>query len=86
MSTKLRVLALMHRHLVPPETIPEGTDLVVLPGGFANVENLVGTEGKGWTYAKYLLGHERTGITGVGASKRELALLKDFAATQLGRE
>ena len=46
-------------------------------------ENLVGVEGKGWTYAKYLLGHERTGITGVGASKRELTLLKEFAAKQL---
>jgi D-alanine-D-alanine ligase len=31
MSTKLRVLALMHRHLVPPDTIPEGTDLVSAP-------------------------------------------------------
>jgi D-alanine-D-alanine ligase len=30
-STKLRVLALMHRHLVPPDTIPEGTDLVSAP-------------------------------------------------------
>ena len=47
------------------------------------LENLVGMEGKGWTYAKYLLGHERTGITGVGASKRELTLLKEFAARQL---
>jgi D-alanine-D-alanine ligase len=28
---KLRVLALMHRHLVPPDTIPEGTDLVSAP-------------------------------------------------------
>ena len=37
---------------------------------------------KGWTYAKYLLGHERTGITGVGASKRELTLLKEIAAKQ----
>jgi alkylation response protein AidB-like acyl-CoA dehydrogenase len=46
------------------------------------VENLVGSEGKGWTYAKYLLGHERTGITGVGASKRELALLKEIVARQ----
>jgi len=46
------------------------------------VENLVGEEGKGWTYAKYLLGHERTGITGVGASKRELALLKEISAAQ----
>jgi alkylation response protein AidB-like acyl-CoA dehydrogenase len=46
------------------------------------VANLVGEEGRGWTYAKYLLGHERTGITGVGASKRELALLKEIAATE----
>jgi alkylation response protein AidB-like acyl-CoA dehydrogenase len=43
------------------------------------VENLVGDEGKGWTYAKFLLGHERTGIAGVGASKRELAAVKEIA-------
>jgi len=42
--------------------------------------NLVGQENKGWTYAKYLLGHERTGIAGVGRSKRELAFLKKIAA------
>ena len=30
-SGKLRVLALVHRHLVPPETLPEGTDLVSAP-------------------------------------------------------
>jgi alkylation response protein AidB-like acyl-CoA dehydrogenase len=46
------------------------------------VENLVGQENKGWTYAKYLLGHERTGIAAVGRSKRELAFLKRFAAGQ----
>ena len=46
------------------------------------VENLVGQENKGWTYAKYLLGHERTGIAAVGRSKRELGFLKRFAATQ----
>ncbi len=46
------------------------------------VQNLVGEEGKGWTYAKYLLGHERTGIAGVGASKRELATLKSIAKKQ----
>ena len=45
-------------------------------------ENLVGEPGKGWTYAKFLLGYERTGITGVGASKRELELLKDIARQQ----
>lgn len=41
--------------------------------------NLVGEENKGWTYAKYLLGHERTGIAAVGRSKRELARLKRLA-------
>jgi alkylation response protein AidB-like acyl-CoA dehydrogenase len=43
------------------------------------VANLVGQENKGWTYAKYLLGHERTGIAAVGRSKRELGLLKRLA-------
>ena len=43
------------------------------------VENLVGEENKGWTYAKYLLGHERTGIAAVGRSKRELQFLKRLA-------
>ena len=46
------------------------------------VENLVGEENKGWTYAKYLLGHERTGIARVGNSKRELSLLKSIAHEQ----
>ena len=43
------------------------------------VANLVGEENRGWTYAKYLLGHERTGIAAVGRSKRELARLKALA-------
>jgi alkylation response protein AidB-like acyl-CoA dehydrogenase len=43
------------------------------------VENLIGEENKGWTYAKFLLGHERTGIAGVGRSKRELKKLKAIA-------
>ena len=46
------------------------------------VENRVGEENKGWTYAKYLLGHERTGIARVGNSKRELSLLKSVAREQ----
>ncbi|MDB5961039.1 MAG: pimeloyl-CoA dehydrogenase large subunit [Massilia sp.] len=46
------------------------------------VANLVGQENKGWTYAKYLLGHERTGIAAVGRSKRELAFLKRYASKQ----
>ena len=47
------------------------------------VENLVHEEGKGWTVAKYLLGHERLNTGRIGASKRELARLKAFAAKQL---
>ncbi|KMW48207.1 acyl-CoA dehydrogenase family protein [Ralstonia insidiosa] len=43
------------------------------------VDNLIGEENRGWTYAKYLLGHERTGIARVGHSKRELAFLKRVA-------
>src|SRR5580698_4792250 len=46
------------------------------------VENLVGEENKGWTYAKFLLAHERTSNAGVGNCKRSLAQLKQIAATQ----
>ncbi len=46
------------------------------------VENLVGEEGRGWTYAKFLLSHERSGIAGVGASKRELRALKHIASQE----
>lgn len=47
------------------------------------VENRIGEENKGWTYAKFLLGHERTNIAGVGASKRELGRLKDIARKEM---
>ncbi|MRV72719.1 pimeloyl-CoA dehydrogenase large subunit [Duganella sp. FT92W] len=47
------------------------------------VTNLIGKENKGWTYAKYLLGHERTGIAAVGRSRKELHLLKRIAAKQM---
>lgn len=40
------------------------------------VENLVGEENKGWTYAKYLLTYERTNIAGVGFSVAALEKLK----------
>jgi alkylation response protein AidB-like acyl-CoA dehydrogenase len=43
------------------------------------VENLVGEENKGWTYAKHLLSHERTNIADVNRSKRELERLKNIA-------
>jgi len=43
------------------------------------VANLVGEENKGWTYAKYLLTHERTGIAGVGFARAGLATVKLIA-------
>ena len=43
------------------------------------VENLVGEENKGWTYAKFLLSHERTGIAGVGRCKRIVKRLHNVA-------
>ncbi len=51
------------------------------------VENLVGDENAGWTYAKYLLAHERTNIAGIGLSQRELQRLIAMArrADALGR-
>jgi alkylation response protein AidB-like acyl-CoA dehydrogenase len=47
------------------------------------VENRVGDENDGWTYAKFLLAHERTNIAGVGASKKELRRLKTLAESTL---
>lgn len=47
------------------------------------VTNLVGEENLGWTYAKYLLTYERTGIAGVGASMTEFAQLKHVARTTM---
>ena len=46
------------------------------------VENLVGQENKGWDYAKFLLGNERTGIARVGASKAKVARIKELAALE----
>lgn len=49
------------------------------------VDQLVGEENAGWSYAKFLLSNERTGIARVGTSKVWLADVKDRAArTSLG--
>jgi len=45
-------------------------------------ENLIGEENKGWTYAKFLLAHERTGIADVNRAKRELERLKRIARAE----
>ena len=67
--------------------------IIMLDGGhevnevwFDNVEvpaeNLVGEENKGWTYAKFLLAHERTNIADVNRAKRELERLKRVAKAE----
>jgi alkylation response protein AidB-like acyl-CoA dehydrogenase len=43
------------------------------------VENRIGEEGKGWTYAKGLLQHERTGLAGLSRSLVALEGLKENA-------
>jgi hypothetical protein len=43
------------------------------------VEDRVGEENKGWTYAKFLLSHERSGIARIGASKANLEKLRQIA-------
>ncbi len=47
------------------------------------LENLVFDENKGWTVAKYLLGHERMGSGNVGGSRREMAALRELAAREM---
>ena len=43
------------------------------------IDNLVGVENRGWDYAKFLLGNERTGIARVGVSKARLLRLRELA-------
>ena len=50
------------------------------------VENLVGQENKGWDYAKFLLGNERTGIARVGMSKERIRRLRELAALERADE
>jgi alkylation response protein AidB-like acyl-CoA dehydrogenase len=50
------------------------------------VANLIGEEGKGWTYAKYLLTHERADIARVGRSQAALQQLKDVSRRYTGND
>ncbi|MBV9539300.1 MAG: acyl-CoA dehydrogenase family protein, partial [Acidisphaera sp.] len=52
-------------------------DDVVVPA-----DNLVGQENKGWDYAKFLLGNERTGIARIGMSKARLKRVRELAALE----
>lgn len=44
------------------------------------VTNRIGEENKGWDYAKFLLGNERSGIARVGISKMRVQRAKELAA------
>ncbi|MEX2520054.1 MAG: acyl-CoA dehydrogenase family protein [Paracoccaceae bacterium] len=44
--------------------------------------NLIGEENKGWTYAKFLLGHERNTVARVARSQFQLQRLKEIAAAE----
>ncbi|WP_066909558.1 acyl-CoA dehydrogenase family protein [Millisia brevis] len=70
----------------PIELIDGGFEVneVFLENVRVPVENLVGEENAGWTYAKFLLGNERTGIARVGETKRALAEAKALAAALPG--
>lgn len=68
----------------PIVTIDEGHSVneVFLDSVRVPRRNLIGQEGKGWTYAKFLLGNERTGIADVGHSKRRLERIKEIARAE----
>jgi alkylation response protein AidB-like acyl-CoA dehydrogenase len=68
----------------PIKTLDGGFDVneVFLDKVEVPVSNLVGEENAGWTIAKYLLGHERTNIAGLGMCKRLLRRLKELARKQ----
>jgi alkylation response protein AidB-like acyl-CoA dehydrogenase len=68
----------------PITTIDGGQEIneVFLEQVRVPVANRVGEEGKGWTIAKFLLGHERVGIAAVGRSKKQLARLKQIAGQE----
>ena len=68
----------------PIQTIDGGVEVnevwfdeVVVPA-----ENLVGQVNKGWDYAKFLLGNERTGIARIGISKARLKRIRELAAME----
>lgn len=68
----------------PIRMLEGGTDLneCYLDNVRVPVENLVGELHKGWSYGKYLLGHERTGIAGIGSCKQQLARARQLAGQQ----
>jgi len=71
----------------PIKTLDGGFDVneVFLEDVEVPLDGLVGEQDGGWTIAKYLLGHERTAIAGLGMCKRLLRRLKEIAREQTKR-
>ena len=69
----------------PIVTIDGGREIneVFLTDVRVPVENLVGEENKGWDYAKFLLGNERTNIARIGVSKQRVARIRELAAREM---
>ncbi|WP_375459022.1 pimeloyl-CoA dehydrogenase large subunit [uncultured Enterovirga sp.] len=73
----------------PIQTIDGGVEVneVFFDDVRVPVANLVGRENKGWDYAKFLLGNERTNIARVGVSKERLRRIRELASIErLGDE
>jgi pimeloyl-CoA dehydrogenase large subunit len=68
----------------PIETIDGGHEVneVFFSDVKVPAENLVGEENRGWDYAKFLLGNERSGIARVGLSKERIRRIKELASLE----
>lgn len=66
----------------PIQTIDGGAEVneVFFDDVEVPVTNLVGEENKGWDYAKFLLGNERTNIARVGMSKERIRRIRELAS------
>ncbi len=68
----------------PIQTMDGGHEIneVIFDDVRVPVENRIGEENQGWTYAKVLLGFERTGIAAIGRSKKMLLKVREIAAKE----
>ena len=69
----------------PIVTLDGGSEInmVYLENVKVPLKNIVHEENKGWTVAKYLLGHERVSIAEVARSKKALSKVKEIARLNL---
>ena len=69
----------------PIVTLDGGSEInmVYLENVKVPLKNIIHEENKGWTVAKYLLGHERVSIAEVARSKKALSKVKEIARLNL---